>query len=152
MTNRDIPVTDAMIEAGRKAFFGPQRSILDNSTYEAIYRAMHQASPPVGDDLVERLAEVLAPHLRLSVGPNPDMDDQARNQDECRRVARLAIAALSTPKVKEASVGEGLREAEAEARRFAGFYEQGSDGRNSFLILADKIAALSVKHWLERAA
>ena len=31
---------------------------------------------------------------------------------------------------------------EQEARRFAGFYEQGSDGRNTFVIFADKIAAL----------
>lgn len=32
-------------------------------------------------------------------------------------------------------------ELEAEARRFASFYEAGSDGRNTFVIFADKIAA-----------
>lgn len=35
-----------------------------------------------------------------------------------------------------------LHEAESEARRFAGCYPHGSDGRNTFVMLADKIAAL----------
>jgi hypothetical protein len=38
---------------------------------------------------------------------------------------------------------EALTEAEAEARRFAEFYPETSDGRNTFVILADKIAALT---------
>lgn len=36
-----------------------------------------------------------------------------------------------------------VAELEAEARRFAGFYPEASDGRNTFVIFADKIAALS---------
>ena len=37
---------------------------------------------------------------------------------------------------------EALTTAEAEARRFAGCYPASSDGRNTFVIMADKIAAL----------
>ena len=33
--------------------------------------------------------------------------------------------------------------AEAEARRYAGFYPEASDGRNTFVLLADRIAELS---------
>lgn len=52
---------------------------------------------------------------------------------------RLIAAA---PEMKEAleEALMALSMAEAEARRYAGFYEQGSDGRNTFVILADSIA------------
>ena len=36
-----------------------------------------------------------------------------------------------------------LEAAESEARRYADFYPQSSDGRNTFIILADRIAALA---------
>lgn len=45
----------------------------------------------------------------------------------------------------EARVAElerALETAQAEARRYASFYPQSSDGRNTFIMLADRIAAL----------
>jgi hypothetical protein len=42
-----------------------------------------------------------------------------------------------------ADVVDKLAYLEAEARRFAGFYPESSDGRNTFVIFADKIAALA---------
>jgi len=34
---------------------------------------------------------------------------------------------------------------EAEARRYAGFYQQGSDGRNTFVIFADMVCDLTAQ-------
>jgi len=50
-----------------------------------------------------------------------------------------ALAALSRPNVDETAA---LTYLESEARRFADFYPDGSDGRNTFVIFADKVAAL----------
>jgi len=51
-------------------------------------------APDARPDVVEKVATILAPHLRMSVGPNPDCDDQARGHDYAMSVARQAIAAL----------------------------------------------------------
>lgn len=52
-----------------------------------------------------------------------------------------AIRALTTPPEATAEAS-ALAHLESEARRFAGFYPEGSDGRNTFEIFANKIAAL----------
>lgn len=50
---------------------------------------------PSNEALVERVALVLAPHLRLPCGPSPDCETQWQNADEAKRIARLVIAALA---------------------------------------------------------
>ncbi len=51
------------------------------------------------------------------------------------------------PRTTSLAAQDGLVEAltylESEARRFAGMYPEASDGRNTFLIFADKIASVS---------
>ncbi len=42
-----------------------------------------------------------------------------------------------------AGLVKALTYLESEARRFAGMYPEASDGRNTFLIFADKIASVS---------
>jgi hypothetical protein len=93
MTNRDIPVTDAMIAAARQS--SDWVADLRDDEISHIIASALQASPPVGGDLVERIEAVLRQHEG-----SPHYDD----------TAEAILAALSTPKVKEASVGEGLRE------------------------------------------
>lgn len=51
--------------------------------------------------------------------------------------------AEASPAVEVERLREALREAESETRRFAEIYPLGTDGRNTFTILADKIAALT---------
>jgi len=52
--------------------------------------------------------------------------------------AYIVKACNAYPKLVEA-----LTIAEVEARRYASHYKQSSDGRNTFLLLADKIAQIS---------
>jgi hypothetical protein len=61
-------------------------------------------------------------------------------QVEMRELRDIIDAAL---KATPAPVNDALAYLEAEARRFAGFYDEGSDGRNTFVMFADKIAALA---------
>lgn len=97
--------------------------------------------------------ELLALVERRQSGAVVEDDDAAKPESAMRRVAAAnaaigefvgahwpeiytALRAQPTPQ------GE-LAYLEAEARRFAGFYSPGSDGRNTFIIFADKIAALT---------
>lgn len=52
----------------------------------------------------------------------------ARSEDEVIRLRRALLLA------------------ESEARRYAGFYPQSSDARNTFEILADRIAEIAKEH------
>lgn len=73
-----------------------------------------------------------------------------KNTDTYARIYQAAyagaIAALNT-RTTSLAAQDGLVEAltylESEARRFAGMYPEASDGRNTFLIFADKIASVS---------
>lgn len=83
----------------------------------------HKAAGPVKDgpsDVVERL-KAYAPSVV---------------HDPARAAMRAAIATIEAQR-------EALIEAEDDARRFALFHKQGSDARNTLVILADKIAALT---------
>lgn len=40
---------------------------------------------------------------------------------------------------------EALREVESEAHRYAGFYPQSSDGRNTFVMFADMVASKALR-------
>lgn len=56
----------------------------------------------------------------------------------CHQIARIT----PSPAAQDGLV-EALTYLESEARRFAGMYPEASDGRNTFLIFADKIASVS---------
>jgi hypothetical protein len=45
------------------------------------------------EGMVHAVAAVIAPHLRVSVGPNPDCDTQNKAYDHALSVARTAIEA-----------------------------------------------------------
>jgi hypothetical protein len=79
-----------------------RRAIEQGKLIPTEYASALQASPPVGGDLVER-AEVA---IQLIADGNfyDDYDQSTAALGDLRAL----LAALSTPKVKEASVGEGL--------------------------------------------
>jgi hypothetical protein len=54
-----------------------------------------------------------------------------------------AVNSYATLKARVAELEGALETAESEARRYAEMYPQSSDGRNTFIILADRITALS---------
>jgi hypothetical protein len=54
-----------------------------------------------------------------------------------------AVNSHATLKARAAELEGALETAESEARRYAEMYPQSSDGRNTFIILADRITALS---------
>jgi hypothetical protein len=56
----------------------------------------------------------------------------------CHQIARITPSLAAQDGLVEA-----LTYLESEARRFAGRYPEASDGRNTFLIFADKIASVS---------
>ncbi len=62
-------------------------------------------------------------------------------------VVRSLIAEIERLRNEVASADERLRDAlktaESEARRYADFYPQSSDSRNTFIILADRIAEIA---------
>lgn len=72
-------------------------------------------------------------------------DRLARERDELLQhctIRDLQIEAAEAEAERLRKVAEGEREAIAEeARRYAGFYSEGSDGRNTFILLAE---------WIER--
>lgn len=70
----------------------------------------------------------------------PDGTMLARDGDktENQTIEDRALAAEEQVRV----LSEALEKAEASARLYAGYYPEGSDGRNTFIILADHIAAL----------
>ncbi len=85
--------------------------------------------------LVERFAEIVAlseQPLVFTVEDNrsPGAPDQSIYADELLALIEQQAATI-----------EAMRESENDVRRFAGFYKQGSDGRNTLLMLADQIAA-----------
>ena len=61
------------------------------------------------------------------------------------KVASLEAEAARIPAAPDdvERLRAALSIAETEARRFAGFYPEASDGRNTFVIFADEIAALN---------
>lgn len=71
-------------------------------------------------ELVERVERQIACHHNTSLPPVEAGDIRALLSGIAELTARLQYL-------------------EAEARRFAAFYPEGSDGRNTFLIFADKI-------------
>jgi hypothetical protein len=102
MTNRDIPVTDALLaflgdcDPGDGAIHAPSQDVIDQG-YAAL--ATLQASPPVGDDLVEENAKLrrLLTQAKHHVVFAIDVDANAGD------LANEIAAALSTPKAKEVS-------------------------------------------------
>lgn len=67
---------------------------------------------------------------------------QATQTDLARR-CHEAETTLDSEREANALLTERVEHLEREARRFAGMYSQGTDGRNTFVIFADKIAAQS---------
>ena len=104
MTNRDIPVTDAMKP-------GQHFAGCDDHWCSGGPDCTAQASPPVGGDLVERATELVR-------------EWQSANSEWFKRditeiVEGFAIwhlSALSTPKVKEASVGDAIEPLSQDAK------------------------------------
>jgi hypothetical protein len=70
---------------------------------------------------------------------------EAQVQGLLESLGSLAEVAKTVPtlKARVAELEGALETAESEARRYAEMYRQSSDGRNTFIILADRIAALS---------
>lgn len=62
---------------------------------------------------------------------------------DIEKVAETLAKARTTSLAAEDGLVEALAYLESEARRFAGMYPEASDGRNTFLIFADKIASVS---------
>lgn len=79
----------------------------------------------VTDALVEKAAKVMADSLGVPVSRSW--------LDSTIRSVLTAIA----PDLIAAGRRQGLEEAATEARRYAGFYKDGSDGRNTFILLAE---------------
>ena len=63
----------------------------------ALSRASQPVEPTLDSEAVERVAAVIAPHLRVSVGCNPDCDDQNAAHDNAVRIARAALLDLAKP-------------------------------------------------------
>ena len=59
---------------------------------------------------------------------------------ETRRVAQAVLAAV-TPLI----LARERKEVSEQARRYAGHYQEGSDGRNTFVMLAEWIEARALK-------
>jgi len=75
--------------------------------------------------------------------------ERDRLQEELDGLVNIAAALKATEaswKRDCIAAWEALATAESEARRYAEAYPQGSDGRNTFVILADRIAALGDTH------
>ncbi len=82
----------------------------------------------------------------LARGPLVEEEGAYSHEDGDAIMSAKAIAAWNT-RTTSLAAQDGLVEAltylESEARRFAGMYPEASDGRNTFLIFADKIASVS---------
>lgn len=89
-------------------------------------RALTPLAPAQAE--IERLKKALA-------------DAQNADAEATAHLRARALAAEEQVRV----LSEALAKAEETARLYAGYYPQGSDGRNTFLILADHIAALQQK-------
>jgi len=90
-------------------------------------------SEPLTMDLCERCQ---------GTGWSGHPDDPAGRCSLCNGTG--GIAAEAAPDKIE-RLRAALRMAEAEARRYASHYPQSSDGRNTFLLLADRIAELAAQ-------
>lgn len=68
-------------------------------------------------------------------------EDQARElfRDHCQPGSRGALEHYGE-KAAVAAITALLATIETEARRYAGFYDAGSDGRNTFVMFADFVA------------
>lgn len=84
----------------------------------------------------------LAPHFWMPVDPVGVLAGQHDEHALVQAFARFQalVAHTAAPRTEEV---ERLAYLEAEARRFAGMYPEASDWRNTFVIFADKIAALA---------
>ena len=93
-------VTDAMIEAGRKAMISDEwSSMVDLNRLPQAYRAMHRARPStISEDDVEAVARaIFAEQARTGIGSLNFDSAMWREQELARAQARAAIAALRKP-------------------------------------------------------
>ncbi|GHH09203.1 hypothetical protein GCM10008023_05550 [Sphingomonas glacialis] len=100
------------------------------------------ARPDAGDE-VERVARALCKQQ------GGDADAHAVDSHDCWEGPLWTVFAKDAEELLSAmreGVDRGMVErVEAEARRYAGMYSEASDGRNTFVMFADWVAALSRK-------
>lgn len=116
-----------------------------------ILRAMHSSAFPSGKiaDTLERLAAQVAQHeaARVEIDalrePFDNADMFAHGYD---MGVRHSLAILARPAARVEAVDEERWAIAKEARRYAAFYPQGSDGRNTFVMLAEWIEGRANKH------
>jgi hypothetical protein len=150
MTDGTNPVIEAMAEAffrvsgqqiGRTDLsYGQLPEGAKNKVRECAQAAL-EAMPdeaPSSEDAIERAKRTIAEQ-----GSDLTLEQVTAQRDLWIISASEWEMRLSRAQADVVGLREALREAESEARRFAAFYPEASDGRNSFVILADKIAALA---------
>jgi len=71
------------------------------------------------------------------------------DEHEAEEVA-IAILAAVTPLIEAKALANEREEIASQARRYAGYYLEGSDGRNTFVMLAEWIEARAQVDELDR--
>ena len=89
--------------------------------------------------LIEAAARALARHWQKCAGEDGENDDDYPPSAWLLQ-AEVVLAAV-TPLIEAAALANERKEIAEQTRRYAGHYKEGSDGRNTFIMLAEWIEA-----------